>query len=57
MSLVTALTGIADLLIIETVEPESRRTQKSLRLLTLRIVLAVQMVIGDSCFGITTFGP
>ena len=48
--------GIADLLIIETVDPESSRTQKSLRLLTLPIVLAVQMAIGDSCFGITTFG-
>jgi hypothetical protein len=56
MSLVIAPMGIADFLIIETVDPDSRRTQKSLRLLTSPIASAVQMIIGDSCFGIT-FGP
>jgi hypothetical protein len=49
MSLDIAPMGMAYLLIIETVDPESRSTRKSLKLLTVPIVLAVQMVIGDSC--------
>ncbi len=47
-SLVTTHFGnTADLLIIETFEPESRSTRKSLWLCTLPIVSAVQMVMGD----------
>jgi hypothetical protein len=49
--------GKADLLIIETFEPESKSTQKSLRLLMVPIVSAVQMVTGDSCLGILILGP
>ncbi len=47
----------ADLLIIETFEPESNSTQQSLQLLMVPIVLAVQMVAGDSCLGVLIFGP
>ncbi len=47
--------GKADLLIIETFEPESKSTQKSLQLLIVPVVSAVQMVMGDSCLGILTF--
>ncbi len=56
-SLVTTPYGKADLLIIERFEPESRITQKSLRLCTEPIVSAVQIVMGDFYFGIMTFGP
>ncbi len=49
--------GKADLLIIETFKPESKCTRKSLWLLIEPIVLAIQMVMGDSCFGILIFGP
>jgi hypothetical protein len=42
--------GKADLLIIETFKPESKSTQKTLQLLIVPIVSAVQMVTGDSCF-------
>jgi hypothetical protein len=49
--------GKADLLIIETFEPESKSTQKILRLLIVSIVSAVQMVTGDSCLGILILGP
>ena len=49
--------GKADLFIIETVEPESSSTRKSLLLLIVPIVSAVQMVTGHSCFGKTIFGP
>jgi hypothetical protein len=45
--------GKADLLIIETFEPESKSTQKS----PVPIVSAVQMVMGDSCLGILILGP
>ncbi len=38
--------GKADLLIIETFKPDSKRTQKSLRLLMVPIVSAVQIVRG-----------
>ncbi len=48
--------GKADLLIIETFEPESESTQKSLQLLIVPIVSAVQMVMGDSCLGILILG-
>ncbi len=44
--------GKANLLIIETFKPKSKSTWKSLWLLIGPIVLAVQMVTGDSCFGI-----
>ncbi len=44
--------GKADLLIIETFEPESKSTRKSLWLLMVPIVSAVQMVMGNSCLGI-----
>jgi hypothetical protein len=44
--------GKADLLIIETFEPESKTTRKSLQLLIVPIVSAVQIVMGDSCLGI-----
>ncbi len=54
---VMALFGKADLLIIETFKPESKSNQKSLRLLIVPIVLAVQMVMGDSCLGILILGP
>ncbi len=47
--------GKVHLLIIETFKPESKSTQKSLQLLIVPIVSAVQMVMGDSYFGI--FGP
>ncbi len=43
--------GKADLLIIETFKPESKSTQKSLRLLIVLIVSALQMITGVSCFG------
>jgi hypothetical protein len=49
--------GKADLLNIETFEPESKSTQNSLRLLIVPIVSAVQMVIGDSCLGILILSP
>jgi hypothetical protein len=49
--------GKADLLIIETFEPESKSTRKSLQLFIVPIVSAVQMVMGNSCFGILIFGP
>ncbi len=48
--------GRADLLIIETFKPESKSTQKSLQLLIVPIVSAVQMVTSDSCLGILIFG-
>ncbi len=48
--------GKADLLILETFEPESKSTQKSLLLLIVLIVLVVQMVTGDSCLGILILG-
>ncbi len=54
---VVAPFGKVDLLIIETFEPESKRTQESLQLLIVPIVSVVQMVMGDSCFGISIFGP
>ncbi len=49
--------GKADLLIIETFKPESKSTQKSIQLLIVQIVPVVQMVMGNSCFGILIFGP
>jgi hypothetical protein len=49
--------GKADLLIIETFKPESKSTQKNLRLCMVPIVSVVQMVMGDSCLGILNFGP
>ncbi len=49
--------GKVDLLIIETFKPESKSTQKSLRLLIVPIVSAVQMVTGDSCLGILILDP
>ncbi len=49
--------GKSDLLIIETFKPESKSTQKSLQLLIVPIVSAVQMVMGDSCLGTLIFGP
>ncbi len=49
--------GKADLLIIETFEPESKSTLKSLQLLMIPIVSAVQMVKGDSCLQILILGP
>jgi hypothetical protein len=49
--------GKADLLIIETFEPESKSTRKSPQLLIVPIVPAVQMVTGDSCLGILILGP
>ncbi len=49
--------GKADLLIIETFQPESKSFQKSLRLLMVPIVSAVQMVMGNSCLGILIFCP
>ncbi len=49
--------GRADLLIIETFEPESKSTRNSLWLLMVPIVSAVQMVTGNSCLGILIFGP
>ncbi len=49
--------GKAYLLIIETLKPESKSTWKSLWLLTVPIVSAVQMVMGDSCSGILILGP
>ncbi len=49
--------GKADLLIIETFKPESKSTRKSLQLLIVPIVSAVQMVTGDSCLGILILGP
>jgi hypothetical protein len=53
---VIMLFGKANLLILETVEPESKSTQKSLQLLIVPIVSAVQIVMGNSCFGILIFG-
>jgi hypothetical protein len=47
----------ADLLIIETLKPESKSTQKSFQLLMVPIGSAVQMVTGNSCLGILIFGP
>jgi hypothetical protein len=49
--------GKADLLIIGTFKPESKSTQKSLQLLIVPIVSAVQMVMGDSCLGTLILGP
>jgi hypothetical protein len=49
--------GKADLFIIETFEPESKSTQKSLQLLIVPIVSAVQMVMVDSFLGILILGP
>ncbi len=49
--------GRADLLIIETFEPESKSTKKSLQLLMVPIVSVVQIVMGNSCLGILIFGP
>jgi hypothetical protein len=49
--------GKADLLIIETFKPESKSTQKSLQILMGPIVSVAQMVTGDSCLGISIFGP
>ncbi len=49
--------GKADFLTIETFEPESRSTQKSLWLLIVPIVSAVQMVMGDFCLEILILGP
>jgi hypothetical protein len=54
---VIASFGRADLLIIETSEPESKSIKKSLQLLMMQIVSAVQMVTGDSCLGILIFSP
>jgi hypothetical protein len=48
--------GKADLLIVETFEPELKSTQKSLQFLIVLIVSAVQMVMGDSCLGILILG-
>ncbi len=47
----------ADLLIIETFKPESKRTQKSLWLLMVPIVKAVQMITGNCCLEILIFCP
>ncbi len=44
-------------LIIETFTPESKSTWKSLWLLIVPIVSAVQMVLGVSCLGILILGP
>ncbi len=49
--------GRADLLIIETFEPESKSTRKNLWLLMVPIVSAVQMVTGNSCLGNLIFCP
>jgi hypothetical protein len=49
--------GKADLLIIETFQPESKSFQKSLQLLMVLIVSAVQMVMDNSCSGILIFCP
>ncbi len=49
--------GKADLMIKKTFEPESKRTRKSLQLITLPIASAVQMVTGDFCLGILILGP
>ncbi len=49
--------GKADLLIKETFKPEPKSTRKSLWLLIVPIVSAVQMVTGDSCLGILILGP
>ncbi len=49
--------GKAYLLIIETFKPESKSTQKSIWLLMVPIVSAVQKVTGDSCLGNLIFGP
>ena len=54
---VTTLDGKVDLLIIETVEPESNSTHKSRLLLTIPIVSVVHLVTGHSCFVKTIFGP
>ncbi len=49
--------GKADLLIIETFEPESKSTWKSLQFLIVPIVSVVQVVTFDSCLGILILGP
>jgi hypothetical protein len=49
--------GKVDLLIMETIEPKSNSTRKSLLLLTAPIVSAVERVTGHSCFGKTIIRP
>ena len=55
--LVTTFGGKTDLLIMDTVEPESSSTLKIHLLLTAPIVSVVQIVIGHSQQGIAIFGP
>ncbi len=55
--LVTTFGGKVVLFIKETVEPESRRTRRSCRLLTMFMVSAVHIVTGDSFIGKTILGP
>ena len=58
MSLKTVCLGRHDILIIDTVDPESNKSRKSLQLLAQPIVLAVKVVIGDSfARGIIILGP
>ncbi len=54
--LVITFGGRTDLLIKETVEPESSSTLRSLLLLTAPIVSAVQIVTGHSQRGTIIFG-
>ncbi len=55
--LVTTFVGKAVLFIKKTMEPESRRTRRSRRLLTIFMVSAVHIVTGDSFVGMKIFGP